>query len=308
MTESVGGPMHANEIPIDADLVRRLVAEQFPHWADLPIVPVPSAGTDNALFRLGDDLAVRLPRIGWAVAAVEKEQTWLPRLASSLPLSIPEPVARGEPGLGYPWPWSVVRWLPGAPSAPDPLPDPVGTARTLARFINALRITDPSGGPAPAPGTGARGRPLAERDGATRQAIAALAGMVDTAALVDVWESALAAPAWQGSPTWFHGDLLPGNLLFWAGKLHAVIDFGTLGVGDPTCDLLPAWNLFAGESRAIFRAELGVDDDDWLRGRGWALSQAVIFIPYYLHTNPVGVGYARRALDQILIDWSAQDG
>ncbi len=287
--------MHAEEIDIDASLVTRLLAAQFPHWASLPVEPVPSAGTDNALFRLGDDLAVRLPRVPWTTGQVEKDQRWLPRLAPHLPLAVPAPVACGLPGDGYPWTWGVYRWLDGVEASIDRLADPRAAAIELARFLVALQGIDTTDGPAAA----WRGGPLVRRDDETRAAIAALDGEVDIDAMTAAWEEALAAPAWSGPPVWVHGDLAPGNLLVVDGRLSAVIDFAALSVGDPACELLVAWNLFTGDSRAAFQAELGVDDDTWARGRGWALSVALIQLPYYLHTNPALVANARHVISEV---------
>jgi aminoglycoside phosphotransferase (APT) family kinase protein len=295
------GKMHDGEVDTNASLVRRLLAAQFPQWADLPIKRVRSAGTDNALYQLGDDMAVRLPRIYWAVGQVEKEHQWLPRLAPFLPLAIPVPLEMGKPGEGYPWHWSVYRWLEGENATIDRIADPRQAAIDLAQFITALQRIDATDGP-PAVDHNSRGVPLATRDTDTREAIAALNGMIDADAATAAWEAALQAPEWDRAPVWFHGDLLPGNLLFERGRLSAVIDFGGLGVGDPACDLMIAWGLFSGESRDVFRAALAVDDATWARGRGHALSQAVIFIPYYLDTNPIGVGNARRMIDAVLAE------
>ena len=300
----VAGKMHDNEVNTDAALVRRLLAAQFPQWADLSIKPVASAGTDNALYRLGDDMVVRLPRIDWAIGQVHKEHKWLPRLAPHLPLAIPTPLVMGQPGEGYPWHWSVYKWLEGENVTIDRIVDPSQAAIALAQFIIALQQIDTAGGPlAKAPNS--RGAPLATRDISTRKAIAALNGMIDTNAATAAWEVALQASKWNCEPVWFHGDMLPGNLLFEQGRLSAVIDFSGLALGDPACDLMIAWGLFSGESRDVFRAALAVDDATWARGRGHALSQAVIFIPYYLHTNPVGVGNARRMIDEVLADFRA---
>ena len=297
----IAAKMHQDEVDTSVALVRRLLAEQFPQWSDLPITPVASAGTDNALYRLGDELAVRLPRIHWAVGQADKEDTWLPRLAPALPLAVPAVVAHGAPGAGYPYPWAVYCWLGGANAAESPPADMVEAARDLAHFLLALQQIDTTGGPA-ALDHGLRGAPLAGRDAATRQAIAALGEAIDAAAATAVWEDALRAGEWPRPPVWFHGDLLPGNLLIAGGRLSAVIDWNGLGVGDPACDLASAWALFAGESRAAFRATLGVDDATWARGRGHALSQALIFIPYYVHTNPLGVAYHRRTLAAAMAD------
>ena len=296
--------MHENEVDTDSSLVRCLLAEQFPHWADLPITRIPSAGTDNAIYRLGDDMAVRLPRIDWAVGQVDKEHQWMPRLAPLLPLIIPKPLAMGEPGEGYPWRWSVYRWLDGKNARLDEIENPSDAATALAEFLIALQKTDTTGGPLAADHN-VRGCSLTLRDEGTRQSIAAMHGMIDTNAALAVWDSALQAREWDRAPVWFHGDLLPGNLLFRQGRLSAVIDFGGLAVGDPACDLMIAWGLFSGQSRDVFRSALAVDDATWARGRGHALSQAVIFIPYYLETNPIGVANAQHMLDAVLADYAA---
>ncbi len=294
--------MHSNEINCDVSLVRRLLAVQFPQWAGLPLAPVPSAGTDNALYRLGNEMVVRLPRIDWAVGQVEKEQRWLPQLAPRLPLAIPVPLAKGVPGAGYPWHWSVYRWLEGENATLERLADMRETAVTLAHFITTLQQIDPTGGPPPGEHNSGRGVPLAERDGQTRQAIATLEGLIDTKAATAAWEIALEAPVWTGPPVWLHGDLQSGNLLAVERVLTAVIDFGCLGVGDPACDLMVAWNLFSGEARQAFRAALAVDEASWARGRGWALSVGLIALPYYHQTNPVLASIARFAIHQVLAD------
>jgi aminoglycoside phosphotransferase (APT) family kinase protein len=298
--------MHHDEVNTDASLVHRLLAAQFPQWADLPLASVDSAGTDNAIYRLGADMAVRLPRIHWAVGQVDKEHQWLPRLAPHLPLAIPVPLAKGEPGEGYPWHWSICRWLEGEDANFARIAVPCQTAIDLAQFISALQRIEITDGPL-AQSHNLRGVPLATRDTGTREAIAALRGMVDVAAVTAAWEVALQAPGWDRAPVWFHGDLLPGNLLFERGRLSAVIDFWGLGVGDPACDLMIAWGLFSGESRDVFRATLAVDDATWARGRGQALSQALLFIPYYLNTNLVGVSVARRTIDAIVDDHRARN-
>jgi aminoglycoside phosphotransferase (APT) family kinase protein len=289
--------MHVDEVDTDAALVRRLLGAQFPQWADLPIEPVASAGTDNAIYRLGDHLAARLPRIQSATGQVETEQRWLPRLAPLLPVAIPVLLGRGEPAEGYPWPWSVCGWLNGENPAVDRLTDPGSLATELAQLVAALHRIDPTGGP-PA----GRGVPLAERDVPTRTAIDELRGIVDTAAATAAWDRALQAPAWPGSPVWVHGDLSPGNLLTVDGRLSAVIDFGCLGVGDPACDLIVAWNLLSLATRNVFRTALRVDDATWERGRGWALSIALIQLPYYRSTNPVLAAGARYTIGEVLAD------
>lgn len=296
--------MHADEVDTDASLVRRLLAAQFPHWADLPIQPVRSAGTDNALYRLGENMAVRLPRIHWAIGQVEKEQKWLPRLASHLPLAIPIPLAMGTPAEGYPWHWSVYAWLEGKNATLEHLTDPDEAAIALAQFVAALQRMDATGGPLPGSHNSFRGVLLATRDSATRAAIATLHDTLDSDLATAAWEVALQAPVWHGPPVWIHGDLQSGNLLAVQGRLRAVIDFGCLGIGDPACDLMVAWNLFSAESREVFRATLQVDDATWARGRGWALSVGLIALPYYQDTNPVLAGIARHAIEAVLADYT----
>lgn len=290
--------MHDEEVYTDVALVHRLLAAQFPGWADLPIEPVTSAGTDNSIYRLGNDKSVRLPRIHWATGQVHKEHQWMPRLSPHLPLAIPAPLAKGTPAQGYPWHWSVYRWLEGENATIGRIADLCQIAIELAQFIVALREIDTTS----APTAKERGVPLAMRDTKVREAIKSLRGIIDADAVTAAWEVALNATEWDRPPVWIHGDLLPGNLIVEQGQLAAVIDFSALCAGDPACDLMSGWALFSGESREAFRDALAVDDATWARGRGWALSWALIFIPYYLHTNPAGVEIARRTIDEVLAD------
>lgn len=288
--------MHDLEVDTDVDLVRRLLASQHPHWAELPVERVVSAGTDNAIYRLGDRLAVRLPRISWAVDLVAKERTWLLVLAPHLPLAVPLPVAAGEPDEVFPYPWGVVRWLPGDLASADRLADPIQTAVDLADFVRALRTVDPAGGP-----RHSRGLPVRLNDAMVRRGIAGLRGEVDTAAVTKAWKRVLAAPDYEGPSAWFHGDLSYLNLLAQDGKLTAVLDWGTSGVGDPAIDAIVAWSLFTSDARQAYRDTLGVDDAAWERGKGWVLT-GVFGIPYYRDTNPVLVANAIRAIKAVLDD------
>jgi aminoglycoside phosphotransferase (APT) family kinase protein len=294
--------LHADEVDTDVSLVRRLLAAQLPQWADLAIEPVTSAGTEYAIYRLGDDMAVRLPRRPGKTEGLEKEHRWLPVLAPHLPLAVPVPLAKGLPAEGYPCRWSVCRWLEGEEATIERLADPVAAAVDLAGFVAALQRVDATDGPPPGEHNFWRGVPLATRDAYTRNAIARLDGVLDTAAATAAWEEALRAPAWDRPPVWIHGDIASDNLLAVRGRLSGVIDFGGLGVGDPACDLIVAWELFSGESRDAYRAALSVDEATWARGRGWALSVALIFIPYYLETNPLGIARSRRIIDEVLAD------
>ncbi|HEX6818822.1 MAG TPA: aminoglycoside phosphotransferase family protein [Ktedonobacterales bacterium] len=299
------GKMHVNEVETDIALVRRLLAAQMPEWAQLSITPVRSGGTDHAIYRLGEELAVRLPRIESATVQAEKEFVWLPRLAPLLPLAIPVPLAKGAPGEGYPWKWSVYRWLAGETASVAHLDGPNQAARDLAGFITALWGIPTIGWPPPEPPMSYRDTPLVARDAAVREALTALDGQLDAEAVVAAWERSLAAPVWDAARVWVHADLLPLNLLVNRGRFSAVIDFGLLGLGDPAVDVMPAWTLFSGESRATFRAALAVDDATWERGRGWALSFGLIALPYYQRTNPALAAVARRAIDGVLADRSA---
>jgi aminoglycoside phosphotransferase (APT) family kinase protein len=296
------GQMHADEADISATLVARLLAAQFPQWAELPIEPVRSAGTDNALYRLGEDMVVRLPRIPTATGQMEKERKWLPRLAPVLPLAVPIPIAKGMPAEGYPWNWSIYRWLEGETATIDRIADPLEAATGLGEFVAALQRVDPAGGPPPDKHNSFRGVPLLRRDSSTRDAIKSLPNTFDAAAVTAAWEAALDAPVWQGMDVWLHGDLHAANLLAQHGRLCAVIDFGCMGVGDPACDVMVAWTYLSAQTRDAFRAALPVDDATWARGRGWALSFGVIALPYYETTNPELAGIARRSIEEVVAD------
>ena len=290
------GKMHADEVDIDVALVRRLLAAQFPQWADLRLEPVPSAGTVNAIYRLGEDMAVRLPRVHRWAASLEKECHWLPKLAPHLPLRVPEPVAKGHSESWYPFSWAIYRWIVGRPYADGLVDDEHRAARDLAQFVTELRRIDPVGAP-----RGGR-RPLRELDAVTRAVIESARGVIDQAAATAAWERALQAPVWDGTPVWIHTDLLRPNLLVKGGRLCAVIDFGGVGVGDPAADVIAAWSVFGKDGRRTFRPALDVDGGTWDRARGFALHQAAMIIPYYSETNPGFVALAKRTVGEILAD------
>ena len=295
------GKMPATKVDINASLVGRLVTAQFPRWADLPIKPVEFDGWDNRTFRLGEDMTVRLPSAEAYSLQVEKEHRWLPRLAPLLPLPIPVPLAMGVPADGYPWHWSVYRWLEGEIATIERIADLHQFATTLAQFLAALQRINPAGGPPPGQHNFFRGGPLTIYDPETRKAIADLDGQIDTGAVTAVWDAALNA-TWHGSPVWLHGDIAAGNLLVERGRLSAVIDFGCSGVGDPACDLTIAWTLLSGDSREAFRAALPVAGATWARGRGWALWKGLITLAEHINTNPLEAGRARHVINEVLAD------
>jgi aminoglycoside phosphotransferase (APT) family kinase protein len=358
--------MHADQIDLTVDVVAHLVAGQFPRWADRPVRPVASDGTVNALFRLGDDIVLRFPLLPAPRAELLSEQENARRVAPHVPLEVPEPLALGEPGAGYPGPWAVYRWIPGTPATVT-LGDPGDFARDLAGFVRALHGMDTGGRTWAGHG---RGRPLQTQDASVRSALAESTHLTDTGRLSRIWESCLAAAvgdaggSWssgtqargatagnqsrdatagnhaQGAtagnqsrdatagnqspdatagnqfrdatagnhaesvtsvtPAWVHADLMPGNLLVRDGRLAAVIDLGTVTVGDPAIDLMPAWNLLPLGPRETYRHSLGADDAMWARGVGWALMQAIVALPYYVETNPGMARTARHTLDAIL--------
>lgn len=289
--------MHANEIYIDTHVVRRLLAQQFPQWSDLPIQLIESAGTDNVTYRLGENMAVRLPRIASAAPQIDKEYKWLPQLAPHLPLDIPVPIGKGIPNEEYPWPWTIYKWIDGNNATFERITDLSQAAIQLGHFIFAMQQIDPTNGP-----LSQRGHPLAVYDQETRAALNSLRDIINVDAAARAWEIALNAPEWQGPPVWIHGDLHPGNLLVKQGQLSAIIDFGITGIGDPACDLMVAWTLLSTETRNLFRASVQVDDATWARGRGWALTFGIVALPYYQKTNPVLADIARRTINEVLAD------
>ncbi len=287
--------------PINASLVHRLIATQFPQWADLPIRPVAVGGWDNRTFHLGEDMSVRLPSAECYTSKVEKEQFWLPKLAPLLPLPIPVPLAMGEPGEGYPWQWSIYRWIEGETAAIERITDLSQFATDLAEFLKALQRCDTTGAPIGGPHNFYRGAEIAVYDAQTRRAIEILHDKIDVAAVTSLWNVVLST-TWQAPPVWIHGDVAVGNLLVDKGRLSAVIDFGGMGVGDPACDLVIAWTLFKGESRDTFRAALPLDRDTWARAQGWALWKALIVCAGLSGTNPLEIENSKRVIEAVLAD------
>jgi len=289
------------ELPaIDIDLARQLVDAQFPQWAGLPLRSLDPAGSDHVIYRLGNELAVRLPRHSGAIGQARKELEWLPRLAPALPLAIPVPLAVGEPGFGYPWPWLVSRWLDGQVATADGLADSAEVAVQLGEFLTALHLFAPAEAIALASRDDLTTTSLEDRDQATRLAIRAVDGVFDVQALTRLWDEALRAPGWDRPPVWVHGDFHTGNLLTTGGRVSAVIDWGGLAIGDPACDLVVAFTLMSGSSRAAFRATLNLDDATWTRGRGWALATGLNAYTSYAAVSPRVAAQTTRQITEAL--------
>jgi aminoglycoside phosphotransferase (APT) family kinase protein len=286
---------------IDATLVKQLIRAQFPQWAELPIAPVENSGWDNRTFRLGDSMSVRLPSALRYVAQVEKEHRWLPELRPHLPFPIPVPLGLGVPGAGYPWPWSIYGWLDGKPADVARIHDLNGFAVDLAHFLVALWGIDASRGPAAGAHNFHRGGSLTVYDTETRQSIGKLADMIDVALVNEIWEAALTT-SWQAPPVWVHGDVAETNLLVKEGRLAAVIDFGSAGVGDPSCDLVIAWTFLNSASRKEFRSAIALDPATWKRARGWAIWKALITLLRFRDTNPNQAKQAHRVIRDIVDD------
>jgi aminoglycoside phosphotransferase (APT) family kinase protein len=288
---------HADEVETDVALVRRLLEEQFPEYVALPLQPVAESGTVNALYRLGDELAVRIPRnrpSSWSGLA--RELDWLPRLAPLLPVRVPVPVARGRPSGEYPHEWAIFEWLPGENPVPGDVPDAL--AEELADLVRTLHAVELEGGPP------AARRSPEQMDEFTRRNLLALEDELDTARAEAIWNETLAVPEWPQPPVWIHCDLMPGNLLLLDDRLGAVIDWEGAGMGDPAVDLIVAWNVLPPSGRQIFRDAVGYDDDTWARGRGWALATGLGGIPYYRDTFPEFAANSRRTVDQVLEEGS----
>jgi aminoglycoside phosphotransferase (APT) family kinase protein len=287
--------MHPDEVPVDDALVRGLLREQFPQWADESLLRIVDAGTDNAIYRLGETMGIRLPRIHWAEAQIDKECRWLGRLAGGLPLPVPVPLARGRPGHGYPFPWLVYPWLEGVSLDRVTVDSWDVIARELAAFIVALERLPTSDAPPPR----RRGTPMAQYDSAVRWGLDKLDGLIDADKARRVWRDALDTGEWPHDPVWVHGDLLPGNLLVREDRLSGVIDWSGAGVGDPACDGMVAWSL-PPDARRTFRDAVAFEDTVWARARGWVVEQTILYIPYYSRTLPVAVEQAKQRLKAAL--------
>jgi aminoglycoside phosphotransferase (APT) family kinase protein len=281
------------DLAVNVELARALLREQHPDLANLPLTEVAS-GWDNTIFRLGNELAMRVPRRRVAASLIEHEQRWLPMLAPALPLPIPAPVAIGRGSDRFPFAWSVCPWFEGRPAFEAPPADQARAADDLGAFVNALHVP----APADAPVNPFRGGHLSDRlprfEDRLAQAVAR--HPVDVAGAQAAWDRAVAAPRWDGPRLWLHGDLHPANLLTSDGRLSAVIDFGDLTAGDPATDLAIAWMLFGTASRARFRDAVTRDDATWTRALGWAISLALAFVAGSPAGSPM-IAIGLRTLD-----------
>ncbi|MEO3936843.1 aminoglycoside phosphotransferase family protein [Dermatophilaceae bacterium Soc4.6] len=284
---------------ISRETVRKLIRQQFPQWAELTVTPVPEQGNDNRTFRLGEELAVRLPSAEGYVAGVVKEDLCLPVMARHLTTGVPVPVATGVPSEQYPYPWSVRRWITGTTPDRDPDLDRVALAKELGVFLRELRAVPTGQGPAAGAHSFYRGTHPSVYGDQVQQALGQLANEVDVEACHAIWAEVVRT-AWPSDPVWFHGDVALGNILTDGGRLVAVIDFGTCGVGDPACDLVIAWTMFTDAERGIFRDAAALPDDAWARGRGWALWKALVTL-----CDPTSKLYPHqaRALDDVIADY-----
>lgn len=291
-----------DRIVVSTEQVRALVDSQFPQWAGLNIRPVELSGWDNRSFRLGDEMLIRMPSAARYVAQVEKEHRWLPALAPLLPFPVPAPLALGQPGEDYPFRWSVYRWLEGEPLARDLDRVDLSTiAIDVAAFLGALHGVDASDGPPAGAHNFHRGGSLSVYDGEAKASAVRLADEVDQALAMEIWQLALSSH-WRKQGVWVHGDIAEGNLLVKDGRLSAVIDFGSSGVGDPSSDLILAWNVLDAESRAVFRRALDLDEATWQRGRGWALWKALIVLDAERGRNDKMAEWSRRTIREVFAD------
>ena len=299
--------MHPNQLVVTADTVRTLVATQFPAWADLPVRVVVTHGTVNALFRIGDRLAARFPLVPGDAAQIrrwlESEADAARALLGRTRFPTPEPVAVGEPGAGYPLPWSVQTWLSGTVATDADPAESVAFAHDLAEFIEGVRAIDTRGRAFRGSG---RGGELVSQDRWLETCFANSERLLDVPTLRRMWASLRVMPRGHQPDLMSHGDLMPGNILVAGGRLAGVIDVGGLGPADPALDLVGAWHLLDARARLAFRTRLGCDDEEWERGKGWAFAQSMGLPWYYADSNPTMAAIGRRTLDRLVADESTR--
>ncbi|MDN7240631.1 aminoglycoside phosphotransferase family protein [Planococcus sp. N028] len=289
-------------ITITNEVVKKLINDQFPEWSDLEIKPVKTSGNDNRTFHLGEHMAIRLPSAEPYVPQVEKEQKWLPLLAKELSLPIPTPIAKGNPTKEYSFPWSINKWLVGESLTLSNIHNINQFARDLGAFLVELQSIEVNGGPLAGPHNFYRGGNIAVYDQESKEAIEQNKDSLNVPLLNEIWELALDS-TWKENPVWVHGDIAPGNILVREGKLAAVIDFGILGVGDPSCDMAIAWTFFDNQSRQIFRETLKADEETWNRARGWALWKALITFNWDKNSNEKSADESLEIIKKIEQDY-----
>ncbi|MFK7824157.1 MAG: aminoglycoside phosphotransferase family protein [Oligoflexales bacterium] len=290
--------LHDDEVDIDVTIVKHLIAKQFPQYDRQVVSALVPSGTDNKMFKLGLDKIVRLPRTSGAVASLQKEEKWLPIIGENLPTAVPIPIHAGEPTKEYPFPWLIIPFISGStPGLSNPL-DGEQAAFDLAKFIGAMQQQDTNGAP-----LCTRGQHIKNRDSAVRKSVELLGDEYDLDQLLEIWNDSVNTPRWEGPSCWIHGDLHVGNILSNGGKINAIVDFGLCGVGEPSCDFMPAWTLLKKENREKFRSLINADENCWKRARGWAFSMGVLGYPYYKNTNPIFASIAKNAMDQAIADF-----
>ncbi|MGW6929719.1 aminoglycoside phosphotransferase family protein [Lentzea sp. NPDC054927] len=296
--------LHENEIPTDEAVVKALLRNQRPDWASLPLAPA-GAGTDNTMFRLGDELLVRLPRTADKARSLNKERTWLPRLGPLLPRQIPEPVHAGTPAPEFPLPWSVYRWIDGTEVSSNAVQDWAVFGTDLATFVHELHNIDLMGAARAGDLSWYRGGTLKDCEEAISAYFANCRATEDSSldveTLEQLWRTAIELPEPSSPHVWLHGDLRPANLLAAKGRLHAVIDFGCLSVGFPAAEHAPIWDLPDPARQAYWNAT-NIDDLTWTQARAWAIAVGIAGISYYRNTWPAFVTDCRTRLEAILTD------
>jgi aminoglycoside phosphotransferase (APT) family kinase protein len=301
MREAPGVQMHAGQLTVSTEMARLLVDEQFPQWRSLPIRSIASQGTVNAIFRLGEGLAARFPvkpaDSGMTRRWLEAEAEAGRELAGRTRFPTPEPVALGEPGVGYPLPWSVQTWLPGVIATDEDPGESMPFARDLAEFITGVRAIGTRG--RTFRGTG-RGGDLRSHDGWMEECFRRSEQLLDVERLRRMWAGMRCLPRCPAGDVMTHGDLIPGNVLVTDGRLAGVLDVGGFGPADPAVDLVSAWHLLEAGPRQVFCAAVGCDDLEWERGKAWAFEQAMGLVWYYADSNPVMSRIGQRTLDRIM--------
>lgn len=289
--------MQGRVLVVEPSLVKKLLEKNFPHWKDLNLQEVKHSGTDNIIYRLGNDKIVRFSKHSGVDKYIFEENSILKKINDiELPLRVPSILGVGLPDKKYPNHWTVQSWVEGDGIKLNKL-DLTKAAVDLASFLNCLRKVDVTG-----IRTTYRGMSLKLRSKEVEKALTQVSDLYDVRTLSKIWEKCLQVKEWEHAPMFYHADLLPGNLLMKNNHLSAVIDFGMAGSGDPSIDLMPAWSLFDRERREIFRQSMRAEKEEWIRAKGWALSVALIIIPYYLNTNIELVAIAKQIIDEILLD------